>query len=48
MKAPLEAVALEYGKQKTPRVVAKGHRLAFLTEQPIGVHHGNAFQYGAT
>ena len=24
MKAPLEAVALEYGQRKTPRVVAKG------------------------
>ena len=24
MKAPFEAVALEYGQQKTPRVVAKG------------------------
>ena len=35
MKAPLEAVALEYGKQKTPRVVAKGHEelaLRIITE----------------
>ena len=24
MRAPFEAVALEYGQQKTPRVVAKG------------------------
>jgi flagellar biosynthesis protein len=35
MKAPFEAVALEYGKQKTPRVVAKGQEelaLRIITE----------------
>ena len=35
MKVPFEAVALEYGKQKTPRVVAKGQEelaLRIITE----------------